>query len=748
MKVPPLFSSLFPRSRKKRVRLVAVQRSLFRWLLSLFLLFGLPAVIFGILQSVQQDRWPFAVVYAFLYLLALLILLLAKRLRFGLAAGVFIVGMFALSVAVLVRLGLSGAGVPLLIGCCMLSMAFFDLRGAIGAIGACLVAFAIVGTGMVLGFVPVKPGSQLSSLSALSWFDMGAVFLLLAVGMVIAQQVLRSHLENSLDQMEENAGMLEESNRQLLGEIHSRRTAEEALRRSEEQYRLIVENAHDAIFIAQDGMIKFPNQRLTEIIGYENEEITATPFTHFIHPDDRAWVVDNHQRRLRGESIPPVYSFRLINKRGEVIWIELGAVLFSWEGRPASLNFARDITVQKRLEAHSLQGQKLEAIGTLAGGIAHDFNNLLQVIHGYAELLVSDAQPDQHGYQELTEIQRAAARGGELARQLLTFSRKMESALKPTDLNAVVQKARTLLERVIPKMIAIELQLSPDLKLVNADPGQMEQVLMNLAINARDAMPQGGTLTIMTANCALDEEYCRSYPDLRPGEYARLCVTDTGEGITPEALPHIFEPFYTTKQIGKGTGLGLSMVYGIIHNHYGAVTCESKPGAGARFMVHLPVAAAGPATRDSREAASPPHGTEKILLVDDEKSLRTLGERILRRAGYEVRTAIDGESALEAYQKEPGRIDLVILDLIMPGMGGQRCLGELLRIDPGAKVLVASGFVPDGETWDAREAGAAGLVRKPFQIGTMLEMVRQALDTREAPGGFGNESAASSKVPP
>jgi len=728
MRVPPLFSSLSTRSRRKVAGLAAVQQTLFRWQLSVSLIFGLPAVVLGVAQAVRQGRWLYAVIYCILYLLAVLDLAFARRLPFRLGAGFLLLELYALAIAVLLRVGIGGAGIPFLITCCVLSIMLFDLKWAVVALGSCIAGFVTVAVGMVSGFFPAP--SILSSLSPLSWFNMGAVFLLVAVVMMIASQVLRSHLEGGLDRMEETTRELESANRLLLEEDRNRRAVEEALRKSEERYRLIVENAHDAIFIAQDGLLKFPNRRVLEITGYGAEEILSIPFPEFIHPEDRARVVDNYQRRLRGESVPSLYSFRVVRKGGEEVWIELSAVQCTWEGRPATLNFVRDITTQKRLELNSQQAQKLEAIGTLAGGIAHDFNNLLQVIRGYAELLAVDPRQDPRGSQEIAQIEQATARGSELVRQLLLFSRKMESALQPMDLNRQLEKSRTLLTRLIPRMIGIELSLSPALPSVKADPGQMEQVLMNLAINARDAMPQGGTLTIETESCELSEQFCRPYPDMRPGMHARLRVSDTGEGIDGESLPHVFEPFYTTKGVGKGTGLGLAIVYGIVRNHHGAIACDSTPGVGTRFTIYLPLAGAAVETPGDPSEEPFPRGSETILLVDDEESLRALGQRMLRQAGYEVLVASDGESALEIYRSRAAEIHLVILDLIMPGMGGRRCLEEILRANPRARVLITSGYVPDAQSWNAQVAGAVGLLMKPYRRGAILEEIRKSLDAQ------------------
>jgi two-component system cell cycle sensor histidine kinase/response regulator CckA len=533
-------------------------------------------------------------------------------------------------------------------------------------------------------------------------------------------------VEMTLNRVEMGGSVLLQA---IVRDITDRKRAEEALRASEDKYRQVVENAHDAIFIAQDGFIKFPNPQLEIISGYSLGELTKKPFLDFVYPDDRELVATRHRERMQGQEVPSTYSFRALNKAGNTLWVELSSVFLSWEGRPASLNFLRDITVEKTLASQLVHAQKMEAVGTLAGGIAHDFNNLLQAVQGYAELLLLPKGEGEPGYRELQEIRRAAKRGGELTRQLLTFSRKVESKLEPVDLNRIVENVRSLLERTIPKMIKIELHLTGNLHDVNADASQVEQILMNLALNARDALPDGGTLRIETKNVVLDEDDSRSKPELSPGKYVLLAVDDSGQGIDKTILENIFDPFFTTKEVGKGTGLGLAMVYGIVKNHHGHITCVSKPGEGTTFEIYLP------AVERSERASTIVTGTEvlrggheTVLLVDDDDSLRGLGEQILHRYGYTVMSAPDGESALQVYQESSDRIDLVVLDLIMPGMGGALCLQKLLEINPAAKIIIASGYSFNGETQKATESGAKAFIQKPYDVQQMLQVVREVID--------------------
>ncbi len=384
----------------------------------------------------------------------------------------------------------------------------------------------------------------------------------------------------------------------------------------------------------------------------------------------------------------------------------------------------------------SLQSQKMEAVGNLAGGIAHDFNNVLQAILGHVGLLALDFGEQDPQYSRLRQIESSAERASDLIRQLLTFSRKGESQPRPLNLNSEVKEVMKLLTSTIPKMITIELQLDPSLRMIDADPVQVNQVLMNLAVNARDAMHDAGNLVIGTKNVTLDEKDCHTLCGLRPGEHVVLWVTDTGHGMEEDVLDHIFEPFYTTKGVGEGTGLGLSTVYGIVKSHHGHVVCESEPGRGSTFKVYFPTLgkAGQELCEEKGEDSVVMRGTETILLADDEAGVREYCKELLSGYGYTVLTERSGEGALDVFLREKGRIDLVILNVIMAGMGGKRCLDEILKLDPQAKVLMMTGYAFNDRIREALEAGARGVLNKPFRAQDMAKMVRRILDEEPTPG--------------
>ncbi|MEE4352006.1 MAG: PAS domain S-box protein [Desulfatiglans sp.] len=520
-------------------------------------------------------------------------------------------------------------------------------------------------------------------------------------------------------------------------------TSFQKLQESEEKYRDLVENANSIILRRDtDGIITFINEFAQKFFGYPEDEIIGKNIKGTILPDTEATVeyLKGLMKELERNPAEQLVLERENRRRnGESVWI-------AWTFRPIFdssghlseiLSIGNDVTELKRaeqekkdLEAQLVGAQKMEAVGTLAGGIAHDFNNILQAIFGYTQILMLGKDENHPDYKKLAAIENSAQKASELTKRLLIFSRKVESQLRPVDLNHDVLQVSTMLERTIPKMIEIRLDLAEDLSIVKADSVQLEQIMMNLGVNARDAMPTGGRLSFETRNVYLDDHFCSLNVGSIPGEYVLLSVSDTGQGMEKEVEEHIFEPFFTTKELGKGTGLGLAMVYGIVKNHGGYIACDSEPGRGTTFNIYLPVVEEE-ASREERSKIELPigRGEESILLVDDEESIVEVGRELLESYGYAVMTASDGESALEVYSKKYNQIDLVILDLSMPVMGGQQCLEGILKIEPEAKVIIASGYAVAGNTRDSFEHSAKGFISKPYNVSEILKTVREVLDS-------------------
>ncbi len=508
--------------------------------------------------------------------------------------------------------------------------------------------------------------------------------------------------------------------------------SQEALRESEEKYRTVVEESFDGVLVQKGTVITFANSRLHEMLGYEPGELEGLDHWTVYHPDFQHITRTRAQARLKGEPVPSRYEVNLLRKDGTSFPGELNAKVILFDNEPGIQVWIRDLTEQKRLEKRLIDAQKMEAVGTLAGGIAHDFNNLLHIISGHAELVEMELAERRMGFEEISAIRRASDRGAELVKQILTFSRRVDTKFESISLNEDVRNTERLLYRTIPKMIEIDLRLEEGLLPVRADSTQMEQMLINLAVNAKDAMPEGGKLTIETHNVLAAEECRLSHVEMACGQYVRLRVSDTGHGMTKDVRQHIFEPFYTTKGLADGTGLGLATVFGIVKMHGGHINCESEVGQGTTFEIYLPVAdaaeAANPEGDKDQDVPSVERGSETILVVDDEPMIRDLAKRMLERSGYSVIVAGSGKEGVALYAQHKTDISLVILDLIMPEMGGTQCLEQLLNLNPMVKVLIATGFTVRGDTKRFLETEAKGTVPKPFNMRELLRSVRHALD--------------------
>ncbi len=491
-----------------------------------------------------------------------------------------------------------------------------------------------------------------------------------------------------------------------------------------------IEQAAESVEITDaQGNVVYVNPAFQRTTGYSRAEIVGLkPNILASGKHDESVYRTMWQTISAGQT----WTGNLVNKRKDGTIFEEEVTISPVKDESGDiLNYVavkRDVTNEVLLRKQLLEAQKMEAVGTLAGGIAHDFNNLLQVISGFAEVALFDMKEGQPGWVEMREIMRAARSAAELTQGLLTFSRKVESKLRTVNLNRELRNVERILTRTLPKMIEMRLNLSEPLDAVNADPAQLQQVIMNLAVNARDAMPNGGRLSIETRNVTWDEEYCKSHLETEPGKYVVMSISDTGIGMDEQTRQHIFDPFFTTKETGKGTGLGLSIAFGILKSHGGKILCYSEPGQGTAFKIYLPASPSGHDLEERTLLKPSVGGGETILLVDDEDGVRNLAARLFSKFGYSVLTAENGKEALEVFSAMREQIDLIVLDLIMPVMGGRDCLRELLKIAPTARVIIASGYAADGHINHAIKDGAKAFVRKPYEARQLLEVVRKALD--------------------
>jgi len=509
----------------------------------------------------------------------------------------------------------------------------------------------------------------------------------------------------------------------VVHDITERRLSEEALRKSEERYRLLVDNAGEGIFIHQDNVIKFPNPKALEILGYSAEELAGMRFTALLHPDDVPVIHGLHQQE--GFKKEEISTLRLTNKAGEDLWLEVNAVPIIWEGAPAFLHLFRDVTLQKKLEAQLAHAQKMEAIGTLAGGIAHNFNNLLMGIQGNISLMLLDTPSTDRHFERLAGIERLIESGSKLTGQLLGYARGGKYEAQSMDLNRLVKETSQTFG-LAKKEIAVHLDLCRNLRRVSADRAQVEEMLMNLFVNAADAMPRGGDLFLITRN--VTEKALQGKPfKVEPGDYARIEVRDTGSGMDGKTMARVFDPFFTTKPAGRGTGLGLASAYGIIKAHDGYIDVASEEGSGTCFSVYLP-ATMNPVDQETPVLSGPLRGAETLLLVDDETNVLKVAQLMLEKLGYCVLPAKNSKEAIALFAASKDSIQLAILDMIMPDMGGAMLYEKLKELHPGLKALLSSGYGLDGQAMEILRKGCNGFIQKPFGLADLSKKVRDIID--------------------
>lgn len=581
----------------------------------------------------------------------------------------------------------------------------------------------VAGAGMVLILTHVMPRSDL------------AVFLLAAIGgttvffwlykpqgVPVAECIVDELRPNSATNL--SAAGASNGDDPLL--------AQQALDESEERFRVLFEDAPVAYHeIDATGIICRVNQTECKLLGFSRCELIGRPVWELVAPEERDTSRDAVHQKLAGTRKLAPFTREYIRRDGTHIVVEIHEKLITnYLGAVIGIRTVMlDITEKRLLEEQLRQAQKLESIGRLAGGIAHDFNNLLTIISGRAELLLLQQPNDAQLRASLHPISEAAKRATALTGQLLAYGRRQILEQKPLDLNKVVCSASEMLQPLIGEDVELKMVTATDLPLVKTDQARLEQVIMNLAVNARDAMPRGGKLTIETATVTLDAEYARQHMDAVPGNYVMLAVSDTGIGMDEQTRARIFEPFFTTKELGKGTGLGLAVVYGIVKQSGGNIWVYSEPGKGTCFKVYLPVAGVSDSEKPRKcEPDIIARGSETVLLVEDEGEVRALARESLERSGYRVLEASNGNEALEVCEHCPERIDLLLTDVVMPGMSGLELAKRLASLQPDMKVLYTSGYTDDTVIrHGALESGMA-YIQKPFGSTTLSGKVREVLD--------------------
>lgn len=506
------------------------------------------------------------------------------------------------------------------------------------------------------------------------------------------------------------------------------------LKQSEERYRALTDQSLTGIFIHLEGEIVYVNDCLAQMLSYAPGEMTGKKLWNFVHHKDRNMVKERELARANGIDVTTNYEFRAIQKSGEPVWFGLFAATINFNGQSACMGNVIDLTSKKqageerkKLEAHIKQSQKMEAIGTLAGGIAHDFNNLLMGIQGRVSLMTADTDSTQPFLEHIKGIEDYVRSASDLTKQLLGFARGEKCEVKAADLNEIVKKQNRMFGRT-KKEISIREKYENNLWSADVDQGQIEQVLLNLYINAWQSMPGGGILSVQTENVILDENHSKAF-EFKPGNYVKISVADTGVGMDAATRQRIFDPFFTTKEISRGTGLGLASVYGIIKNHGGFIDVKSVKGEGAVFDIYLPASEREVIKKKEKEQEVI-KGSETVLLVDDEDIIIDVGKELLATLGYRALIANNGTDAIKICEEKKDHIDMVILDMIMPGMDGGETYDKLKKVNPDLKILLSSGYSIHGQAAEILERGCDGFIQKPFDMRNMSQKIREVLDNR------------------
>ena len=542
-------------------------------------------------------------------------------------------------------------------------------------------------------------------------------------------------LEATNQQFEATNQQIEATNQQLETRNLELQESRQQIDENQRLYERVVENIREALIIHDGRHILFANQAATRYV--DSTTLKGQDLFCFVAPKSQEMISENIRKRLAGEKVPDVYDAEIMTKSGEMVPVELSVAAISYKAKKAFLVMLHDLSEREKairekatLQKQLLQSQKMEAIATLAGGMAHDLNNILTVIKGHAQLTLMSHVESDNLHEDMEQIMESANRGADLTRQLLLYSRRQPMNYEQLNINDRVNSLMKLLGRLIGEDVKVTTKLSAELWDVKADSGNIDQVIMNLTVNARDAMPEGGELILKTHNVRIDEKYLQSYTYAKVGEHVCLEIEDTGTGMDEETTARIFEPFFTTKSTGKGTGLGMSVVYGIVKEHGGWINVYSEPGRGSVFKVYLP-ASLHKQKRKIQNLVnveiSPGNG-ENILLVEDEESVLTSTRKLLEESGYQITVATNAEEALKIFRQRERDFDLVFTDTILPGRTGLELIGDIHAINPNIKVLVCSGYTGERIQRETIEKRNYPFIQKPFDLDQLLRKIKKAMN--------------------
>jgi len=500
--------------------------------------------------------------------------------------------------------------------------------------------------------------------------------------------------------------------------------------KNQDMYKTLVENSNDAIIIHKDGKVIFANDTAKRKSGYLDDEIIGTEVLDHISPESKPLVLKYMSDRLSGKGAPSIYDIKVIGKKGNIIPAEINVSIIRYERELAFMVLLRDLSERQALELQLRQAQKMDAVGQLAGGIAHDFNNILQIINGYTELAQASLDDDSPVHEMLQQVSQAGTRASTLVRQLLTFSRNQLIVTSQLDINGIITEHLSMLKRVIGEDIVLDFQPSENKIYVNGDQAMIGQILLNVCLNARDAMTNGGEIVVKTDRVFLDSDFCENNnASAEKGDFALISISDNGCGMTPETLSRVFEPFFSTKGITAGTGLGLSTVYGIVSQHDGIITASSEVGSGSTFIIYLPLSE----VEEEVEEPSPEQGavmemTKTIIITEDDENVRNLASDILSEAGHEVITAANGEEAVLLVTDSPDSVDLMVLDVIMPVLGGYEAAEQIRKIRSDIPIIFCSGYSRvQNQKSIQRNLENSRFLLKPYSMAQLLSTINDLI---------------------
>jgi len=667
-----------------------------------------------------------AKIYTFFYLLAIF-LVLAKAIPFRVRVWVGLFLFYGVGITSTITLGLSGSGRIYFFAFSVLATLLLGFRAGVIALAMNVSTLFFFGCFVNMGYFKQ---SIMTSFTAEQWIATGFSFSFLNTIITVTIGVLVTALESNIKLERSLSKDLKLSNIRLEKKNDDYRLAEESLKKSEERYKTLTNNIHVGIYRNTTGLRgRFieANPAIVEMFGYHtrDEFLSVNVADLYQNPDDR----NNYNKKMLKNGSVNKYEIKLMKKDGTPFVGSVSAVAVKDANGEVQYydGIIEDITGKRELELQLQQAQKMEAIGTLAGGIAHDFNNILSAILGYTELSLSEIENDSTLYQNLHEIWRAGGRAKDLVKQILTFSRQAEQELKPVKVKLIGKEAINFLRASLPTTIEIQKEIESD-SLVMADPTQIHQLFMNLCTNAGHAMgKKGGELKVKLIDVTVDENLTAEHPELKPGPYLELTISDTGHGIPAHILDRIFDPFFTTKEKGEGTGMGLSVAHGIVGAYGGKIMVTSEPGKGSSFKIYLPKVERGEAHLPMA-GKSIPTGTERILFVDDETALVNIGKQMLESLGYKVTCRTSSVEALELFKAKPDSFDIVITDMTMPNMTGDVLARELIVIKPGIPVVLCTGYSTQINQKQASAVGVRALVSKPVLKMDIADTIRKVLD--------------------